>query len=122
VLDVSNPFSPTETGFYAGSWFALDVVVDGNYAYVSDREGGLFILRVNESLASVPGAPPEPTEPSDDFHVGLVTDVGGINDESSNSACWKGMEKAAVELGVGVAYLGSQGGADYAPNTTPFLD
>lgn len=33
------------------------------------------------------------------FSAGLVTDTGGINDESFNQSAWDGMEKGKKDLG-----------------------
>jgi basic membrane protein A len=64
---------------------------------------------------------PRPT-PEKKFRVGMVTDVGGIDDKSFNATSWQGMELAKQELGVEVAYLESQQQADYAANLTQFID
>jgi basic membrane protein A len=64
---------------------------------------------------------PKPT-PEKKFRVGMVTDVGGIDDKSFNATSWQGMELAKQELGVDVAYLESQQQADYAANITQFID
>jgi len=64
---------------------------------------------------------PRPT-PEKKFRVGMVTDVGGIDDKSFNATSWQGMELAKQELGVEVAYLESQQQADYAANITQFID
>jgi len=64
---------------------------------------------------------PRPT-PEKKFRVGMITDVGGIDDKSFNATSWQGMELAKQELGVDVAYLESQQQADYAANITLFLD
>jgi hypothetical protein len=45
VIDVSNPSSPREVGFYDTPYYASGVAVSGSYAYVADWEGGLVILR-----------------------------------------------------------------------------
>ena len=57
-----------------------------------------------------------------DLKIGLVTDVGGVNDGSFNQTAWEGMERAAKELGVTVNYLESSTDADYAPNLETFAD
>ena len=70
-------------------------------------------------------APPEevPEEaPPEVFKVGMVTDVGGIDDKSFNATSWHGMELAEDQLGVEVAYLESQQQTDYAVNIAQFLD
>ena len=64
---------------------------------------------------------PRPT-PEKKFRVGMITDVGGIDDKSFNATSWQGMELAKQELGVEVAYLESQQQADYAANITQFID
>lgn len=64
---------------------------------------------------------PQPT-PEKKFKVGMVTDVGGIDDKSFNATSWQGMELARDELGVEIAYLESQQPTDYAPHITQFLN
>lgn len=72
-------------------------------------------------LATLVACGPKPT-PEKKFRVGMVTDVGGIDDKSFNATSWQGMELAQQELGVEVAYLESQQQADYAANITQFID
>jgi len=54
--------------------------------------------------------------------IGLISDVGGINDGSYNESAWKGMQKAQSELGISVNYLESKTDADYAPHLETFID
>ena len=56
------------------------------------------------------------------FKVGLVTDVGGVNDQSFNQSAWEGLQRAEKDFGVQVQYLESAGDADYAANIETFLD
>ena len=58
----------------------------------------------------------------DEFKIGLITDVGGVNDGSFNQSAWEGLEKAGEELGVEVNYLESATDADYQPNMETFVD
>jgi basic membrane protein A and related proteins len=48
--------------------------------------------------------------------VGLVTDIGGLNDRSFNSLANKGLEDAKSQLGVDTRVLTSKSNADYVPN------
>jgi basic membrane protein A len=48
--------------------------------------------------------------------VGLVTDIGGLNDRSFNTLANKGLETAKSELGVAGRVLTSKSNADYVPN------
>jgi len=59
------------------------------------------------------------------FKVGLVTDVGGIDDKSFNQGTWEGIVKFAADNKMPKAnfkYLQSSAGADYVPNLTTFAD
>ena len=48
--------------------------------------------------------------------VGLVTDIGGLNDRSFNQLANEGLERAKSELGVEGRVLTSKSDADYVPN------
>lgn len=52
--------------------------------------------------------------------VGLVTDVGGINDNSFNQSAWEGLKKAQKDLGIDMKYTESKSDADYQPNLNRF--
>ena len=54
--------------------------------------------------------------------ITMVTDVGGVNDQSFNQSAWEGLQKAESELGVKVSYKESKQNADYAPNMETALD
>ena len=56
------------------------------------------------------------------YTVGMVTDSGGINDQSFNATSWKGVEMAIDELGVEGSYLESQQQTDYATNITQYRE
>ena len=48
--------------------------------------------------------------------VGLVTDVGGLNDRSFNQAANEGLKRAKAQLGIDTRVLISKSNADYVPN------
>jgi basic membrane lipoprotein Med (substrate-binding protein (PBP1-ABC) superfamily)/ABC-type branched-subunit amino acid transport system substrate-binding protein len=52
----------------------------------------------------------------DDFCIGLVTDVGLVDDKSFNQAAWTGAQHGAELLGVPVSYIETQDSKDYADN------
>ena len=54
--------------------------------------------------------------------VAMVTDTGGINDQSFNALAWAGLQRAQSELGIEVAYLESVTEADYGPNLETLYD
>ena len=75
-----------------------------------------------QSAGSTENAAAEATTDKSDFKIGLVTDTGGVNDQSFNQSAWEGLQAVADEYGVTVNYLESSGDADYVPNITSFMD
>ncbi|MFD2371362.1 BMP family protein [Brevibacillus sp. GCM10020057] len=56
--------------------------------------------------------------------IGMVTDVGGVNDNSFNQSAWEGLQKLQADLNLpkeNVNYLQSTSDADYVPNLTQFV-
>ncbi|KLU62549.1 membrane lipoprotein TmpC precursor [Peptococcaceae bacterium CEB3] len=71
------------------------------------------------SSGSTPGAPSGAAKTT--FKDGMVTDVGGINDQSFNEGAWNGLQKFGQENpGVQVKYLESSQSSDYSPNLNQF--
>lgn len=55
--------------------------------------------------------------------VGMVTDVGGVNDKSFNQTAWEGLQALAAEDATfEVNYLESKTDADYQTNINTFVD
>lgn len=54
--------------------------------------------------------------PEVDYKACMVSDVGGIDDNSFNENAWAGMERAESELGVEVTFLESRSAEDYERN------
>jgi basic membrane protein A len=55
--------------------------------------------------------------------VGMVTDVGGVNDKSFNQTSWEGLQALAKEdKSFEVNYLESKTDADYQTNINTFID
>jgi len=52
--------------------------------------------------------------------LGLVTDVGGVNDKSFNQSAWDGAQKGAKEFGYDVKYIESKQPTDYEKNIDQF--
>ena len=67
----------------------------------------VFSLVLLCSLNTVNAAP---------LKVGMVTDVGGVNDQSFNQSAWEGLQKTKKELGIKVSYQESKQDADYPAN------
>ncbi len=48
--------------------------------------------------------------------VGLVTDIGGLNDRGFNQLAYQGLKRAESQLGAQTRVLTSKSNADYVPN------
>lgn len=56
------------------------------------------------------------------FCVGLVTDVGVIDDKSFNQSAWEGVQKAGAELGAVIKYIETRDAKDYEQNIRLFAE
>lgn len=57
--------------------------------------------------------------------VGMITDVGGVHDESFNQSSWEGLQSIKEEIGedkLYVNYLESTQDSDYKPNIEQFVE
>jgi basic membrane protein A and related proteins len=71
----------------------------------------------NSNTTSTTGGGSSSTSTSK-FTVGLVTDIGGLNDHGFNHLSYEGLLQAQSQLGVKGTVLQSASGADYIPNLT----
>ncbi len=75
--------------------------------------------------APAPTEAPKAEEGKKDFKIGLVTDVGRINDRSFNQSAWEGVKLAAKELGLAednIKYIETKDSKDYADNINQFVE
>ncbi len=56
-----------------------------------------------------------------DIKIGMVTDFGGVNDNSFNQSAWEGLQAFSKASGVEVNYLQSAQDSDYIPNLNQFV-
>ena len=80
----------------------------------SDTGTAAATAAATDTGASTTAAAPE----GEAIKVGLVTDIGGLNDRSFNQLANEGLERAESELGVEGRVLTSKSDADYIPNLT----
>src|SRR5918992_2748288 len=65
------------------------------------------------------GADPAATEEAaEPIKVGMVTDIGGLDDRSFNQSAYEGLKRAESELGAEIRAITSKSNADYVPNLT----
>lgn len=55
------------------------------------------------------------------YKIGMVTDVGGVNDKSFNQSAWEALQKLQKDTGANVKYLQSKSDTDYIPNLNQFV-
>jgi basic membrane protein A and related proteins len=70
----------------------------------------------NSSSSSGTSTPANSTPAAKKIKVGLVTDIGGLNDRSFNQLANAGLEKAKTDLGIEGRVLTSKSNSDYVPN------
>jgi basic membrane protein A len=70
----------------------------------------------DEPSGSGSSSTPESTPAAKKIKVGLVTDIGGLNDRSFNQLANAGLEKAKTDLGIEGRVLTSKANSDYVPN------
>jgi basic membrane protein A len=63
-----------------------------------------------------PASSGQAAQPERQIKVGIVTDIGGLNDRSFNQSANQGLQRAQRELGVQGRALTSRSNADYVPN------
>jgi basic membrane protein A len=61
-------------------------------------------------------------EPLEEVTIGLVTDVGKVDDKSFNQSAWEGAQEAAEAAGGQADFIETAAATDYATNIGQFLD
>jgi basic membrane protein A and related proteins len=62
------------------------------------------------------GSEPAATEEAEKKKIGMVTDIGGLDDRSFNQSAYEGLKRAESELGAEIRAITSKSNADYVPN------
>lgn len=80
------------------------------------------VLSLSMILSTGVVAMADETKDPSEVKVGVITDVGGVNDGSFNQSAWEGLQRAQEELGITASYLESSTDSDYIPNLETFID
>lgn len=72
--------------------------------------------------ASTDSSTEEATSDYGDFTVTMITDTGGVNDQSFNQLAWEGLQELEEETGIEVSYTESTQESDYATNLDRAVD
>lgn len=114
--------------------FSLLLVACGGQANDTEAEPGAEVETETEATEEEMAEEEEPTEEEgeemaeddcaseDVFCVGLVTDVGEIDDKSFNQSAWEGVQQAADDLGAQTDYIETRDATDYGANIALFAD
>ena len=76
---------------------------------------------VLSACAPTASGTPDCSKP-DVFCIGMVTDVGKVDDKSFNQSAWEGVKQAEKELGAKVQYIETADAKDFAKNIATFGD
>jgi basic membrane protein A len=106
---VTGRIRPVGLVALATAALALGLAACGSSSSSTSSSGGAAAASSSTTSASSSGS---------GFKVGLVTDIGGLNDHGFNHLSYQGLLQAESQLGVKGTVLQSQSGADYVPNLT----
>lgn len=107
-------------------WLSLSVVLALSMTILAACGGGAAgnTPAPEAPAAETPNEAPAET-PADSeasaLRIAMVTDFGGVNDNSFNQSAWEGLQEFSAATGVTVDYLQSQSDADYVPNLNTFV-
>lgn len=82
----------------------------------------LLIVSMLLAACGAPAAKADDCRSEELFCVGMVTDVGKIDDKSFNQSAWEGVKLAESELGAKVQYIETTDAKDYDKNIATFGD
>ncbi len=100
---------------------------DGEGADHSDGDGDDAMAEDDDAMAEDDDAMAEDDGgdvdcAGDAVCVGLVTDVGKIDDKSFNQSAWVGVQQLESDMGAKVDFIETQDSTDYATNIGSFID
>jgi basic membrane protein A len=78
-----------------------------------------FLLVLSMVLVACQPSPAGPAA-GQKLKVGLVTDVGGVNDKSFNQSAWAGVQKAMKDFNLDAKFIESKQPTDYEKNIDQF--
>ncbi|WP_394823920.1 BMP family ABC transporter substrate-binding protein [Pendulispora albinea] len=87
------------------------------------RHAALFMMVAAASVSACNKSKDKPDCSSPEvFCVGVVTDVGKVDDKSFNQSTWEGVTKAKKELGATTQYIETTDPKDYSKNIATFAE
>ncbi len=80
----------------------------------------LVLASILISACAAPATAPGAADTAKKLKVGMVTDVGGVNDKSFNQSAWAGVQKSMADLGIDAKFIESKQPTDYEKNIDQF--
>jgi len=74
------------------------------------------------ATTAAPAAGEATAVPAKTLKIGLVTDVGRVNDRTFNQSAWEGVQEAAAALGAEANYIETRAATDYEDNIRQFAE
>jgi len=65
---------------------------------------------------------PDRTESNYDYMIAMITDTGGVNDQSFNQSAWEGLKQLREDTGMKVNYIESKQMSDFVTNLDVLSD
>ncbi|MFP4378199.1 MAG: BMP family ABC transporter substrate-binding protein, partial [Spirochaetales bacterium] len=86
------------------------------------RSISVLVLLLASFAMVFAGGQGEGADSESEFSFAMVTDVGGVNDQSFNQSAWEGLQMLAEDYDANVSYAESGQGSDYGPNLETVYD
>ena len=85
----------------------------------------VVLVMTTASLAVACGSPsatPVATDDDQPLKIGVVTDIGKVDDRSFNQLAWEGAQQGAAVVGGNVSYIESESREDYEKNINTYVE
>src|SRR5438552_3142767 len=81
-----------------------------------------MIVGCSQSTPGTPSVDKSSSSSKSNFKVAMVTDKGGLGDQSFNDSAYRGLKQAEKELGIEIKVVESRSASDYEPNLQSLAD
>jgi basic membrane protein A len=100
----------------------LAVTMAASVTACGSNAGTTSSAAASAAASSAAESKAESTPAKKDFKIAMVTDTGGVNDQSFNQSAWEGLQKLSADTKAAVKYSESKQESDYATNLDKAAD
>lgn len=90
--------------------------------FTTGAKAGWLAALVAATAGLVAGCSPKSPSSANSLSIGVVTDVGTVDDRSFNQLAWEGAQQGAAAVGGEASYIESGATSDYAPNINTYVE